>query len=117
MLTPGQKELLACLLTIQTDGPYSTGYGICGNVEDVYYSRLGHGEDACAAESEVCHALRDLFRGFGLSPDYPVDSADEGVPGQAAYKAASDMWDTHTQYGRNRHALLDRCIKHLIDLE
>jgi len=114
MLKPVARELLACLLTVQTDGPTSLCTGICYNVEEVYWRR-DHGTGVVATLNEVDNALQELFFTFGLDPSYPVRDSS-GQSAQALF-AQPNLWDVSTEYGRNRWALLDRCIKHLVDLE
>lgn len=112
MLTPAQQELLVCLMDIQTNGPYDMVRGICDNT-DISCRKRG----ACMSlRDDVYDELENLFRGFGLCGPYPVGGGDF-THNRALYQNTVDMWDANTKYGLQRWALLDRCIKHLTELE
>lgn len=110
MLTPAQQDLLICLMDIQTDGPYDMARGICDNV---YFSWRERGAYVDSPD-DVYDELENLFLEFGLCGSYPVGGGDY-THNRALYQNTVDLWDANTEYGKERRALLDRCINQLLE--
>jgi len=98
------REILAELRERQTD----KSLGICWHM----HMALGEIDIALEQRHKINNWVRDAFSEWPKSSgdkNYPVPDGD--MDPEVAFDTTEDLWDTNTEYGRNRFELLDFLIQ------